>query len=91
MRVVATWFLVAGVGFAIVDAAFAQVPAGDPAEGHRLAREWCASCHAIERNQPPLPGSVAPAWSAVARMPSTTSLSLRAFLLTPHPACRMFA
>lgn len=81
----AALFVVAGGAFAFGGVAFAQSPAGDPAEGHRLAQEWCASCHTIEPMQPPLPGSIAPSWSAVARMPSTTSLALRAFLLTPHP------
>lgn len=85
MRVVTALLLVTRGAFAVVDTASAQVPAGDPAKGHRLAQEWCASCHAIEPGQPALPGSIAPSWAAVAGMPSTTSMALRAFLLTPHP------
>jgi mono/diheme cytochrome c family protein len=81
MRVLATALVVGGGALAVVNAASAQ---GDPAAGHALAQEWCASCHAIEPMQPTPPGSPAPSWSAVARMPSTTSMALHAFLLTPH-------
>jgi len=84
MRFVAALLLVAGGVLPVVGAAFAQAPAGDPAEGRRLAKAWCASCHAIEPMQPALPGNIGPSWGAVARMPSTTSMALHAFLLTPH-------
>ena len=61
-------------------------PYGDAAEGGRLATMWCASCHQIG----PLPGNLAsdavPSFRAVANRPSTTALSIRIFLRTPHPA-----
>jgi len=59
---------------------------GDAVEGGRLATMWCASCHQIG----PLPGNLAsdavPSFRAVANMSSTTALSIRVFLRTPHPA-----
>lgn len=64
--------------------AFAQ--GGDEVEtGHRLARRWCVTCHAVE--PPPATGRAggAPSFAAIARMPSTTAMSLHAFLQTPHP------
>jgi mono/diheme cytochrome c family protein len=68
--------------------ALAQVPEGDAAAGQKLVEERCSACHAVE------PGKratqEAPPLEAVARMPSTTSLSLHAFLLTPHPTMPNF-
>ncbi|WP_237215270.1 c-type cytochrome [Falsiroseomonas oryziterrae] len=57
---------------------------GDPAAGRRLAEAQCSSCHAIGpgRSGPALPG-VTP-FQAVAERTATTSLSLQAFLRTPH-------
>lgn len=58
--------------------------AGDPAAGRRLAEVQCSSCHAIGpgRSGPNL--GTAPAFADIARLPSTTSLALRAFLQTQH-------
>jgi mono/diheme cytochrome c family protein len=61
--------------------------AGDAARGGRLAATWCANCHVVSRGQaaaPPAAGDAAPTFPAVAAMPSTTAMSLRAFLQTPH-------
>ncbi len=58
---------------------------GDADAGHQLARRWCAGCHIVDAEQ--RHGSatgVPPPFKAVAAMPSTTSLSLHAFLQTPH-------
>jgi mono/diheme cytochrome c family protein len=67
------------VGFALPVAAQAaeQAPAGDPAAGGRLAEDHCTTCHSA--------GSGNMSFASIARMPSTTSLSLHAFLLTSHP------
>jgi mono/diheme cytochrome c family protein len=57
---------------------------GNAAAGKQVAERWCSSCHVVG------PGSVqgtsngAPPFVAVARMTSTTPMSLKAFLLTPH-------
>lgn len=56
-------------------------------EGRRIARESCAECHLVERaGKPPLPDPnlPAPAFGAVAAMPSTTSVAIKVFLKTPH-------
>jgi len=53
-------------------------------EGARLAQQWCANCHAIAPGQQPPTGDAASSFPAIARMPSTTEMSLRVFLQTPH-------
>lgn len=56
------------------------------AQGRRVAETWCANCHLIggggEQRGPA--GDAAPPFPAIARMPSTTEMALRAFLQTPH-------
>jgi mono/diheme cytochrome c family protein len=58
---------------------------GDPAAGQRLAETSCMECHS-PANVPPR----APAFSAIAAMPSTTALSLGVFLRTSHPSMPNF-
>ena len=60
--------------------AAAQVAEGDVAAGRRLVQARCGGCHAIAPR-----GDKSMSFSAIAHMPATTSLSLHAFLLTPHP------
>lgn len=63
----------------------AQTAYGDPEAGLRVALRNCATCHVVAGRQAgPVPVGV-PTFAAIARMPSTTALSLRAFLQTPHP------
>ena len=64
-------------------AALAQVPTGDPAAGHAIAKTWCSNCHVID-DRPTQAGDTAPSFPAIAKRPSTTVLSLEAFLQTPH-------
>lgn len=56
--------------------------AGLAEAGLRLAREACADCHLVEGAGKPR--SDAPAFAAVAAMPSTTSVAIKVFLKTPH-------
>jgi len=56
--------------------------AQDAAAGQRLARRWCSACHEIGRA--PVHNDVSPSFAAIARMSSTTAMSLNAFLSTPH-------
>lgn len=72
--------LLAGLAFP----AAAQVPADLAPEGRRLAQQWCAACHSTAPGQPPPQGDATPSFQSVAAMPSTTELSLRVFLQTPH-------
>ncbi len=63
----------------------AQPPGGDPQQGHALATTWCSSCHVVGPEQQHAGNDAVPSFAAVARMRSTTTMSLRAFLHTPHP------
>jgi len=57
----------------------------DTSSGEALARSWCTECHAVTRGnlQSPRPG--VPSFTAIARQPSTTTMSIQAFLTTSHP------
>ena len=60
----------------------AQVPPGDASAGRELVETQCSACH-DEKGSLSTPQR-GPSLRAVAAMPSTTSMSLHAFLLTPH-------
>ncbi len=60
---------------AILPSALGQ-QSGDPVAGERLAASDCAKCHGAHR--------AAPAFTAIAAMPSTTRTSLAVFLRTSH-------
>jgi mono/diheme cytochrome c family protein len=66
--------------------AVAQPEPGDPRAGQRLAVTWCANCHQIAPGGPGPSSDAAPAFAGIAAMPSTTSMSLRVFLQSPHGA-----
>jgi cytochrome c len=57
---------------------------GDIAQGQELARKVCSACHRIERAPAAIDLSPGPAFKTIADSPSTTSISLRVFLRTPH-------
>ena len=70
-------------------AAAAQRP--ETATGRRLAETVCAACHQVEANPTaPSPNPDAPRFGDVARMASTTELSLRVFLRSTHPTMPNF-
>jgi len=60
---------------AILPSALGQ-QSGDPIAGKRLAAANCVTCHGAHR--------AAPAFTAIAAMPSTTQTSLGVFLRTSH-------
>ncbi len=64
--------------------AAAQPEPGDARAGQRLATTWCANCHRIAPGGPGPSTDAAPAFPAIAQMASTTSMSLRVFLQSPH-------
>lgn len=64
--------------------AMAQLEPGDPGAGKQLAATWCANCHRIAPAGPGPATDIAPSFAAIAALPSTTSMSLRAYLRTPH-------
>ena len=57
---------------------------GDAATGHYLAETWCSACHVVSQTPRHGASNGAATFAAIARMTSTTPLSLRAFLQTPH-------
>jgi mono/diheme cytochrome c family protein len=79
----------AGVLFFFVTMALhsaaAQQSYGDPVEGGQLARTWCSGCHRVEAGTAGPANDAAPSFSSIAHMPSTTTLSITAFLRTSHP------
>jgi mono/diheme cytochrome c family protein len=56
----------------------------DASAGSQLAQRWCSNCHVVGQSQGRGTSTGAPPFAAVAEMPSTTAMSLRAFLMTPH-------
>jgi mono/diheme cytochrome c family protein len=60
----------------------AQDLPGNAVEGQKLAAAHCSTCHPVDR--PQQASQQAPSFTSIARMPSTTSLSLHVFLITPH-------
>jgi mono/diheme cytochrome c family protein len=57
---------------------------GDAAAGQQLAETWCSTCHIVTPTPQSGASTGAPTFSAIARTPATTPLSLRVFLQTPH-------
>lgn len=74
------------VAMALVAAppAGAQVAHGDAVNGQKLAQDWCSGCHAVDPKSTQ-PRKDVPSFLSIARMPSTTSMSLQVWLQTPHP------
>ena len=65
----------------VLVAAQAMAANADPATGEHIAKTECATCHAIDRDvEAKSPDPKAPRFVDVARMPSTTELSLKVFL-----------
>lgn len=65
-------------------AATAQQLPGDAVAGLAYARAICADCHDVEREWDELAAFYGPPFIDVAAMPTTTEMSLRVFLRTPH-------
>ncbi|MGE5201073.1 MAG: cytochrome c [Acidobacteriota bacterium] len=72
-----------------VAAASAQGSAilGNPRAGRAFALQVCALCHVVAPGQLTPPRlATAPSFRSIANLPSTTSLSLQVFLVSPHPS-----
>jgi mono/diheme cytochrome c family protein len=65
-------------------AAWAQGDTTVNAAGQDLALKWCSECHLVARDQPEPASDAAPSFFEVADRSSTTEISLRAFLMSPH-------
>ena len=84
--------LVTGAAIATLAALPASAQsAGDAVRGGVLARQWCASCHIVAQGEGRSATDAVPTFMSVAAMPSTTALSLRVFLQTPHLRMPNFA
>ncbi len=79
MRIGFTTFLAALALLPLTSLALAQ----DVAAGRAHARQVCAECHVVDGSGV-RDGGKAPGFADVARMPSTTELSLKVFLQSPH-------
>lgn len=75
---------VVATALAAAPPAAAQVISGDAVMGQKLAQEWCSGCHAVDAKATHARDDV-PSFLSIAKMPSTTSMSLHAWLQTPHP------
>lgn len=63
---------------------------GDVVEGQRLAVTWCGDCHRVGTETRKSTSDAVPSFAAIAAMPSTTAMSIRAFLSTSHPVMPNF-
>lgn len=72
--------LVIAVSSALSVAAHAQ---GERAAGRRLATEMCGECHQVRPQFPSL-FRYPPSFEDIAKLPSTTRLSLKVFLQSSH-------
>jgi len=82
-----TWWSIPVLGAILLTTAPQRAAAqetGDPSEGHRLAQGWCVNCHVVDPGSRSGTSNGAPTFVAIAHMNSTTPLSLRVFLQTPH-------
>jgi cytochrome c len=73
--------LLVGATLALSDAALAQP--GERAAGRRLATELCGDCHQVRPLFPSL-HRYPPSFEDIAKLPSTTRLSLKVFLRSSH-------
>ena len=81
MRQVFALGIVIGTALATLRPLYAQNLRGNVASGRRLAINWCTGCHSVE---PKTVGIFAADFAEIAKLPSTTALSLKVFLQTSH-------
>ena len=80
MRLAMLLPLILGMSAALQPLA-AQKSPGRVEAGRNLAIQWCTGCHAVEPNTV---GSFGADFAEIAKLPSTTALSLKVFLRTSH-------
>ena len=81
MRAATVLGLVLGMTLATFQPVSAQSPRGNVESGRRYAINWCSGCHSVG---PKTVGIFAADFAEVAKLPSTTALSLKVFLRTSH-------
>ncbi|MBX3501950.1 MAG: c-type cytochrome [Alphaproteobacteria bacterium] len=74
------------LGVAAIAMALASAPAlaGDPLNGERLARRWCAACHVVSEKQTGAVSEATP-FPVIARRADFSERTVAFFLLDPHP------
>jgi mono/diheme cytochrome c family protein len=70
------------IGLLFAALSVSSAAAQDVEAGHQIAQRWCSACHEI--GTAPVKNDVSPSFWSIARMSSTTAMSLHAFLSTPH-------
>jgi len=78
-----TFVVLAAALTASILTAAGQEQRGNIASGRSLAQRWCGNCHEVSAAVPPARAGVSP-FADIARLQSTTALSLRVFLRTSH-------
>ncbi len=58
--------------------------AQDVDAGAGIARTWCSNCHLVDPRETKSGSDAVPSFAAIARLKSTTAMSLAAFLSSPH-------
>lgn len=58
--------------------------AQDVGAGERIAKTWCNNCHVVASGQQKGGSDAVPSFPSIAKMISTTQMSLTVFLSTPH-------
>ena len=86
-RVAILLHLILATTLAALQPLAAQDPPGSVEAGRNLANQWCTGCHAVE---PKTVGIFAADFTEIAKLPSTTALSLKVFLQTSHPSMPNF-
>ena len=56
----------------------------DPAQGAKLAKQWCASCHVVSSDQA-RGADYAPTFASIAKRPGFTANYTAQFLMRSHP------
>ncbi len=70
-----------GLTLAVLQPLAAQNSQSSVEVGRSLASQWCSGCHAVE---PKTVGLFSADFAEIAKLPSTTALSLKVFLRTSH-------
>jgi len=83
MRCTAFLSLFIAAALAVPVGALSQPLEGDASSGRQVAIEACSACHHIDADISSK-GAFPPSFEDIAKLPSTTELSLRAFLRSSH-------
>ena len=69
-------------GLLLASPGLAQEAKGNAAAGKNVAQVLCSDCHQVASERKPRPD--VPGFAEIAKLPSTTALSIQVFLLSEH-------